>query len=43
MEPGLENPLGARAMYLYQGGRDTMYRIHGTYAPSSIGVSVSAG
>jgi len=30
-------------MYLYQGGRDTMYRIHGTYAPSSIGVAVSAG
>ena len=43
MEPGLENPLGSRAMYLYQGGRDTMYRIHGTYAPSSIGISVSAG
>jgi lipoprotein-anchoring transpeptidase ErfK/SrfK len=43
MQPGLENPLGARAMYLYQGGRDTMYRIHGTYAPSSIGDSVSAG
>jgi lipoprotein-anchoring transpeptidase ErfK/SrfK len=43
MEPGLRNPLGSRAMYLYQGGRDTMYRIHGTYAPSSIGVSVSAG
>ena len=43
MEPGLRNPLGARALYLYQGGRDTMYRIHGTYAPSSIGVAVSAG
>ena len=43
MEPGLENPLGSRAMYLYRGGRDTMYRIHGTYAPSSIGNSVSAG
>jgi lipoprotein-anchoring transpeptidase ErfK/SrfK len=43
MEPGLRNPLGARAMYLYRGGRDTMYRIHGTYAPSSIGNSVSAG
>jgi lipoprotein-anchoring transpeptidase ErfK/SrfK len=43
MAPGLENPLGSRAMYLYQGGRDTMYRIHGTYAPSSIGDSVSAG
>jgi lipoprotein-anchoring transpeptidase ErfK/SrfK len=43
MEPGLQNPLGSRAMYLYQGRRDTMYRIHGTYAPSSIGDSVSAG
>jgi lipoprotein-anchoring transpeptidase ErfK/SrfK len=43
MEPGLKNPLGARAMYLYRNGRDTMYRIHGTYAPSSIGKSVSAG
>jgi lipoprotein-anchoring transpeptidase ErfK/SrfK len=43
MEPGLENPLGARAMYLYRNGRDSMYRIHGTYAPSSIGNSVSAG
>jgi lipoprotein-anchoring transpeptidase ErfK/SrfK len=43
MQPGLENPLGARAMYLYRGGRDSMYRIHGTYAPSSIGNSVSAG
>jgi lipoprotein-anchoring transpeptidase ErfK/SrfK len=43
MEPGLENPLGSRAMYLYRNGRDSMYRIHGTYAPSSIGNSVSAG
>jgi lipoprotein-anchoring transpeptidase ErfK/SrfK len=43
MEPGLRNPLGSRAMYLHRGGRDSMYRIHGTYAPSSIGDSVSAG
>jgi lipoprotein-anchoring transpeptidase ErfK/SrfK len=43
MAPGLENPLGSRAMYLYRNGRDSMYRIHGTYAPSSIGDSVSAG
>ena len=43
MAPGLENPLGARALYLYRGGQDTMYRIHGTNAPSSIGDSVSAG
>jgi lipoprotein-anchoring transpeptidase ErfK/SrfK len=43
MEPGLGNPLGARALYLYQGGRDTLYRIHGTNDPSSIGRSVSSG
>ena len=43
MTGGLQNPLGSRALYLYQGGRDTMYRIHGTYAPWSIGVAVSAG
>jgi lipoprotein-anchoring transpeptidase ErfK/SrfK len=43
MEGGLENPLGARALYLYRGGRDTLYRIHGTYAPWSVGRSVSAG
>jgi len=43
MEPGLQNPLGSRAMYLHRNGRDSMYRIHGTYAPSSIGDSVSAG
>lgn len=38
-----ENPLGARALYLYSGGRDTMYRIHGTNAPSSIGTAASSG
>jgi lipoprotein-anchoring transpeptidase ErfK/SrfK len=43
MAPGLENPLGSRAMYLYRGGRDSMYRIHGTYEPGSIGNSQSAG
>lgn len=43
MSGGLENPLGARALYLYQGGRDTMYRIHGTSEPWSIGQSVSSG
>jgi lipoprotein-anchoring transpeptidase ErfK/SrfK len=43
MEPGLENPLGARALYLYEGGRDTLYRIHGTNDPDSIGRSVSSG
>ncbi len=40
---GLSNPLGARALYLYRNGRDTMYRIHGTNNPSSIGKAVSNG
>ncbi|MEO1141367.1 MAG: L,D-transpeptidase [Pseudomonadota bacterium] len=40
---GPNNPLGARALYLYKGKRDTYYRIHGTNQPSSIGRSVSAG
>jgi len=40
---GLANPLGARALYLYQGGRDTYYRIHGTNDLGSIGNSGSAG
>jgi lipoprotein-anchoring transpeptidase ErfK/SrfK len=43
MPGGLENPLGARALYLYRNGRDTLYRIHGTYAPWSIGQGISAG
>jgi lipoprotein-anchoring transpeptidase ErfK/SrfK len=40
---GPTNPLGARALYLYQNGVDTYYRIHGTTEPSSIGKSVSNG
>ncbi len=40
---GLENPLGARALYLYRGGRDTYYRIHGTNNSSTIGRATSAG
>ena len=43
LEGGLGNPLGARALYLYRGGRDTYYRIHGTNEPSTIGRSVSSG
>jgi lipoprotein-anchoring transpeptidase ErfK/SrfK len=43
MEGGLNNPLGARALYLYRNGRDTLYRIHGTYAPWSVGRAISAG
>jgi len=41
--PGLRNPLGARAMDLWQGATDTLYRIHGTNQPNSIGKSVSSG
>ena len=40
---GLTNPLGARALYLYRGGRDTRYRIHGTSQPWTIGQNVSSG
>ncbi|HEV7436159.1 MAG TPA: L,D-transpeptidase [Pseudorhizobium sp.] len=43
LEGGIKNPLGARALYLYQGGKDTLYRIHGTNEPWSIGKSVSSG
>jgi len=42
-EGGPGNPLGARALYLFEGGRDTYFRIHGTTAPSTIGRSVSNG
>lgn len=40
---GPQNPLGARALYLYQGGKDTLYRIHGTNEPEKIGRSESSG
>lgn len=40
---GLSNPLGARAMYLWQDGKDTLYRIHGTLEPETIGTNVSSG
>lgn len=40
---GLASPMGARALYLYRGGRDTYYRIHGTNDLTSIGNSGSAG
>jgi len=43
MAGGPTNPLGARALYLYDGNRDTMYRIHGTNEPWSIGQFVSSG
>lgn len=43
MEPGLQNPLGARALYLFENGRDTLYRLHGTNEPWSIGRAMSSG
>ena len=43
MPGGPNNPLGARALYLFQNGYDTFYRIHGTTEPRSIGRSVSNG
>ncbi len=43
MEGGLANPLGARAMYLYNSHGDTMFRIHGTNEPDTIGRAVSSG
>lgn len=43
MPGGVDNPLGARALYLYRGGRDTLYRIHGTNAPWTIGQAMSSG
>lgn len=43
MPGGPENPLGARALYLYEGDEDTIYRIHGTAEPWTIGLDVSSG
>ena len=43
MPGGPDNPLGARALYLFDNGRDTMFRIHGTNEPWSIGGNVSSG
>ena len=43
MPGGLDNPMGARALYLYQGNVDTVYRIHGTHDPKLIGKKATAG
>jgi lipoprotein-anchoring transpeptidase ErfK/SrfK len=43
MAGGPDNPLGARALYLWQGNKDTLYRIHGTNEPWTIGRNVSSG
>jgi lipoprotein-anchoring transpeptidase ErfK/SrfK len=43
VSPGPQNPMGARALYLYEGNRDTLYRIHGTNQPEYIGHAISSG
>ncbi len=43
MPGGLDNPLGSRALYLFEGNRDTLYRLHGTNDPRSIGKAISSG
>lgn len=43
MPGGPNNPLGARALYLYRDGGDTMFRLHGTNQPESIGLAMSSG
>ncbi|MBI5131471.1 MAG: L,D-transpeptidase [Rhodopseudomonas palustris] len=43
MSGGVNNPLGPRALYLYRNGKDTMFRIHGTTEPWTIGEAVSSG
>lgn len=43
MPPGLDNPLGARALYIFEGKVDTLYRLHGTHEAGSIGKAVSSG
>lgn len=43
MDPGIMNPLGARALYIFQNRQDTLYRLHGSPEWQSIGKSVSSG
>src|SRR6267142_169926 len=43
VEGGANNPMGARALYLYADGKDTLYRIHGTNQPGWIGHAISSG
>jgi lipoprotein-anchoring transpeptidase ErfK/SrfK len=43
MPGGPDNPMGARALYLYQGEVDTIYRIHGTHDPALVGKKKTAG
>jgi lipoprotein-anchoring transpeptidase ErfK/SrfK len=41
--PGPHNPMGSRALYVYEGNKDTLYRIHGTNQPEYIGSAISSG
>jgi len=43
MDPGIRNPLGARALYIFQNGKDTLYRLHGSPEWKSIGKATSSG
>lgn len=43
MDPGPGNPMGARALYLFQNGEDTLYRVHGDASPPELGKAVSSG
>ncbi len=43
MNPGPENPMGARALYLFRNGEDTLYRVHGDASPRELGKAVSSG
>jgi lipoprotein-anchoring transpeptidase ErfK/SrfK len=43
MVPGLNNPLGARALYIFKDGKDTLYRVHGTPDWQSVGKATSSG
>jgi lipoprotein-anchoring transpeptidase ErfK/SrfK len=43
VSPGPQNPMGARAMYLFENNKDTLYRIHGTNQPEYIGHAISSG
>jgi len=43
VSPGPHNPMGARALYLFEGNKDTLFRIHGTNQPEYIGYAISSG
>ena len=43
VSPGPHNPMGARALYLFEGNKDTLYRIHGTNQPEYLGHAISSG